>query len=192
MKKHRVFVAIPVSKTLQTVIAAWRKPFNDLPVRWIAPENLHITLIPPWYTADIDTTIKLLKTLAGAKAFAGTLTEVAPGPDPRRPRLVWATGETPQELLRLKKRLETTLKRVPEHHPLRFHLTLGRLPTIASSTTAIQTIRRGVSWRETFSSFVLMESHLSPRGATYTTITAFPFTSSSAASTATGPEAPGQ
>lgn len=168
-------MAMRVSRNLQRAIVAWQKPFSRLPVRWIAEGNLHITLIPPWYTADIDKTIALLQMVAGRTIFTATFTEISFGPDPKRPRLVWATGETPQELPGLKKRLEKTLRRKPERRPFIFHLTLGRFRKIEGSTPTIQTFCSDVSWRETFSSFVLMESHLSKRGATYTTIATFPF-----------------
>jgi 2'-5' RNA ligase len=63
--KHRVFVAIRASRKLQEEVAAWVSSHAKLPVRWISPENLHITLVPPWYEED---TKRIANAIAGALA----------------------------------------------------------------------------------------------------------------------------
>ena len=50
--KRRVFVAIPVPERVRLKIAAWQRAHADIPVRWTKPENLHITVIPPWYVNE--------------------------------------------------------------------------------------------------------------------------------------------
>jgi len=63
MKKRRVFVAIGISSQLKEKIAYWQKKWNHLSVRWIKPENMHVTLIPPWYTTEVDKVIEDLKSV---------------------------------------------------------------------------------------------------------------------------------
>jgi RNA 2',3'-cyclic 3'-phosphodiesterase len=176
-KKRRIFVAIKISETLQQEISAWeeeplREPAFDNPsmnaIRWLRGKNLHVTIIPPWYERDIRPAAAALKTLSSRiQPFAVQFRAVTYGPDPRRPRLIWASGETPRELAELKTLAERALQKQPEARPLRLHLTLARFRTEDFSRFKIKELNEKISWREEIRSVALMEAHLSPAGADY-------------------------
>ncbi|MBI5732093.1 MAG: RNA 2',3'-cyclic phosphodiesterase [Candidatus Magasanikbacteria bacterium] len=166
---RRIFVALKISQRLGEKISDWEKGFPALPVRWLAPRNLHITLIPPWYEDDWEGVSRKLKKLEGLfkEEMRLRFEEVAFGPDFRNPRLIWAKGETPETLLKLKKALEDVLNRKAEKRPFRLHLTLARFRPEEFEFFPRRRLAEKICWQEKVVSFTLMESHLSPRGAEY-------------------------
>ncbi|OGM27723.1 hypothetical protein A2962_02595 [Candidatus Woesebacteria bacterium RIFCSPLOWO2_01_FULL_39_61] len=45
----RVFVGIKISQKLKKEITNWQALHKRLAVRWIEEDNIHLTLVPPWY-----------------------------------------------------------------------------------------------------------------------------------------------
>jgi 2'-5' RNA ligase len=170
MNRHRIFVAIPVSETLQRMVAEWvaTPRFRVLPVRWLQGKNLHVTLVPPWHEVDVESPARALEKLKGTvPPFEILFTRVTYGPDPRRPRLIWAEGDTPPSLLVLKERAETVFRYAGERRPFRLHLTLARFRGENFSQFSIKRLDENVGWGGTVHSVVLMESRLKPGGADY-------------------------
>lgn len=182
MKKRRVFVAIGISSQLKEEIAYWQKKWNHLSVRWIKPENMHVTLIPPWYTTEVDKVIEDLKSVNqnrkrfwtsqndAIKPFTITFREVTFGPNPKRPRLIWASGDVPSEILILKSKLGKILQRKSEKRPFLTHLTIARFKEKDFIKFPIKNLHSKVFWKEKIHSFLLMESHLRRSGAEYETL----------------------
>ncbi|MEW6610245.1 MAG: RNA 2',3'-cyclic phosphodiesterase [Patescibacteria group bacterium] len=172
---HRVFLAIPISLSLQNEVTTWERNFQNLPVRWLKGKNLHITLIPPWETNDIVNIVTLLN---GLKSSVGKIelqfTSVTFGPNPREPRLILAEGETMNQLSEIRSQLYETLKFPPESRFFKLHLTLARFRPENFSTFPMQTLNETVDWHDTATSFVLMESHLLPTGAEYKILSSYP------------------
>jgi 2'-5' RNA ligase len=165
---RRIFAALTVSERLGSEIEKWRARYRELPVRWLAGKNLHITLVPPWYEEDVEAAIAKLESAGhGMSSFEIEFRRVEFGPDPRRPRLIWAEGKTPPELVSLKSAAEKALGKKPEERPFRLHLTLARFRSETFSSFRIKRLEDEVLWRDRADSFVLMESHLSPQGADY-------------------------
>ena len=50
----RVFIGMPVGEVFRDRACAFRVLHDNLPVRWISPENQHVTLVPPWYCDDVE------------------------------------------------------------------------------------------------------------------------------------------
>lgn len=167
MSKHRIFIAVAVSPRLQEEILMWERRYDRLPVRWLQGKNLHVTLIPPWYEERIDEVEKRLEMIREIYPFEILFEKVAYGPDPRRPRLIWAEGKVPKKLVDLKSKIETVLGKESEQRPFRLHLTLARFRPESFSQFSIKRLDEQVSWRDDARSFVLMESHRTPRGADY-------------------------
>jgi len=166
--KKRIFVAVGISKPLQETILLWQVAHAKLPVRWLTGKNLHVTLIPPWYAEEIAEARELLRTIEGRpRPIDIEFTKVTFGPDPARPRLIWAEGFTPQPLIALKKMTEAALGQKPEARPFRLHLTLARFREEDFPAFPVRTLSETVAWRDTIHSFLLMESHLSRSGADY-------------------------
>lgn len=173
--KQRIFVAIPISPELQAKIRKWTKKISALPVRWLAGKNLHITLVPPWYEENAVGVVEKLKLLVmGVRPFEIRFERVTFGPDPRRPRLIWAQGKTVSQITELRARIIDALGAKEEERPFRLHLTLARFKPETFSSFPIQRLDERVHWRDHVRSFVIMESHLFPDGADYEALAEIP------------------
>jgi len=100
----RVFVAIPVSPALQNEIAKWCESLlhsqpsfakaTEGAMRWLSGKNLHVTLVPPWEEepARVPEVLTHLREAVGVlrEPLVLSFSRVRFGPDPRRPRLIWA------------------------------------------------------------------------------------------------------
>ena len=171
---RRIFVAIPASKSVQDAVYTWRKQYRNLPVRWIAPKNLHVTVIPPWEEEDIEAVMDALRMAEGAAGpFTLDFTLVRYGPTLREPRLIWAEGEAPDQLFAAKHHIERALTRNPGTKPFRLHLTVARFDPARFPKFSVQDMKDVISWTEEARMFVLMESVLSPSGADYTVLGEF-------------------
>lgn len=189
---RRIFIALPISEKLQNEILAWKEKWlKSQPavalakvskIRWLSGKNLHITLIPPWYVSEGELK-NVIASLAKQSEIATPrqsgahddskndfkikFEKVEYGPDPHRPRLIWASGETPQQALDLKKRLENLLSPKSEYRPWKLHLTLARFAEEDFATFLIKKLDEKIDWQEKVDSIVIMESHLSRNGANY-------------------------
>jgi len=175
----RIFIALPI--TTEPEIDWSSELREEKSIRWIKPKNLHITLVPPWYVADSRMEAQLdrapeslplvaqrLKSLEGKlTSFEMRFDRVRFGPDPRKPRLIWAEGETPQQLQELKTKIEKRLEREPEDRPFKLHVTLARFRPENFFRFPVKVLDKEIEWSEQVKAFVLMESHLSPKGAEY-------------------------
>jgi len=112
--KHRLFIALPIHLEAKEKIVLWQKSHTDLPVRWIAPRNLHITLIPPWYTEDIPEVHKKLLTFPKICSLTLWFYKITVGPNNHSPRLIWIEGKRNNQLNVLKHQLEMILDQKPE------------------------------------------------------------------------------
>lgn len=173
MAKKRIFIAVAISKEPQDKILKWTKKYKKLPVRWLAGKNLHITLIPPWYTDNVETVIKKLKKVS-CPPFDIEFSNVSYGPDPKRPRLIWAEGTASENIVCLKDKLE---KMFPEYKNTYkewlMHMTIARFDPGTFSSFSVKKLDEKVSWQDKIKSFVLMESHLSREGADYEVLEKF-------------------
>jgi 2'-5' RNA ligase len=161
--KRRVFIAVKASQKLQERIVQWQREHN-LPVRWISAENLHVTLVPPWYEEDIEAVKKSLQRLQKHRRFTVHFSTISFGP-PKRPRLVWLTGES-TDILKLQEHVESTLG---AHHERQFrmHITIARFRAEDFRSFPTKRINDQMDWMEEIVSVVLMESKLSLSGAEY-------------------------
>lgn len=172
--KRRIFVALPISDALQEEIVRWEQRFQKLPVRWLLGKNLHITLVPPWYEENVEGVIqKLSSVIMEDKHCSLDFSRVAYGATSREPRLIWAEGGAPSQLLTLKERIESALGVEPERRSFKLHLTLARFRPETFSSFPLKELNESVAWHQSCDSFVLMESHLSRAGADYEILKSF-------------------
>jgi RNA 2',3'-cyclic 3'-phosphodiesterase len=180
---RRLFVALEPPEALRRRIAATagaiRRDAGAAAgeVRWVAEENLHLTLqflgaVPDERVEGVE------RAVAAAAAAARPLSLEVKGaggfPNARRPRVVWLGLSGDEAALQalaadLGRRL-TPLGFAPEARPFSAHLTLGRSrdPRGAAGlggALAAAAQGEGVAWRA--AELVLFESHLSPRGPRY-------------------------
>jgi len=169
----RIFVALAVGEDLRRAAAAWENNNRHLPVRWLEGKNLHVTLVPPWREEDIDNVKDRLRMVMPTNPFIMDFNSVRFGPTTRNPRLIWAEGETPQDLIVLKKEIERALGKEPAEQAFLMHLTLARFKPEDFGRFPVKSLNDQISWQEHVSGFVLMETHLSPRGADYEILESF-------------------
>ena len=178
MNTIRAFIAVPLSEEvkrgLDDVARALGGPVPRGAVRWVRPEQIHLTLV---FLGD-TLTDQLPDVKRGMDAAAKShpsftlhLGELGCFPNPRRPRVIWIglAGEVGR-LASLKMSLDAqllALGRVPENKPFRAHLTLGRV----KNERDVQ----GVEWAANvprlavpITTLHLIESQLRPDGPVYT------------------------
>ncbi len=183
--KRRVFIGIDLPVELKHAVAQAIREFQWLPIRWLAPANWHITLIPPAYLEDAEVKhlIRFLKREALGGSFPLRFSRITLAPEGVQARMIWFEGASPPELLRLKKKLEDCLsfdqelrglfKR--EARPFHLHVTLARfepgaLVELESKTRILADVRFVCR----VAAIHLMESHLKPSGAEYETLAVIP------------------
>ncbi|MGH7539181.1 MAG: RNA 2',3'-cyclic phosphodiesterase [Gemmatimonadales bacterium] len=175
----RLFVALTpppdVQRAVWDAFASVRA--RELPVRWVQPEGVHLTLKFLGDVAD-ERSVELQGALGEAVTGARALTLVVRGagafPDPARPRVFWAGVEPDPVLELLQDRVERVFAPLgfpTEARPFRPHLTLGRAgrdtrardfagiePLLASLVVEASAVIDGAD---------LLRSQLRPDGAVY-------------------------
>ena len=181
--KCRIFLALDLPPELKQQIAETIKQWHWLPIRWLAPANWHITLIPPVYLEDqeFSALVELLRKRKIGEPFPVVFSRVLLAPPGVPARMIWLEGETPPELPKLKKKLERQWASQPalpplktESRPLHLHVTLarfdpGELRELEAKTRVLGEVDFAFEARE----IAVMESHLKPSGAEYSTIARF-------------------
>ena len=181
----RLFVAVDLDETARAAAAgsartlAARLPGTDAPspVRWIPPEQLHLTLrflgeVAERQAAAVQHVLSLPWDTA---AFTSSLADVDLFPLSGAPRVVWlGVDKGREQLVELKSELDRRLAPVgfaPETRPFRAHLTLGRVRRQAAiSGPALRAMLSGCGHetaRWVVGRVTLYESRMSFRGATY-------------------------
>jgi 2'-5' RNA ligase len=137
MEKIRSFIAVELPLELKQALSrlqAKMKSASGAPVRWVEPNNIHLTLK---FLGDIDIEITGRITAALEDAARGThpfdigVSGLGVFPDLKRVRIVWVglTGEL-AKLEQFQQRIEAGLAPLgfpPEGRPFTPHLTIGRV-----------------------------------------------------------------
>ena len=176
----RTFIAIELPNG---VLASIQEMQNHLKtfgfkVRWVRPENIHLTLkfLGSINVEDVEKIGKATTMVAtGVGPFLLEVKGLGVFPDIRRPRVLWAgiAGETPP-LNELQKDLEEALWQVgvpKEKRPFSGHLTLGRVKGKIDSEKILNALKLGkafISDPFTVRNLYLFKSDLKPTGAEYT------------------------
>ena len=175
--RHRIFIAIELSKNIQKTLAEFQKNWQELPARWTKEHNLHITLqflgnVSPDKLASI---VQLMRTIGEQNiGFTGKLNAIAYGPPKTIPRFVWACIEPSEQLTALQKNVAETLKTLgfeSEDGMYNPHITLARIRQLEFRRLDPEEhplINEDISLSFPISSISVMESKLKRGGAEYT------------------------
>ncbi len=176
----RLFVALELPDELRERLAAIARGVEG--ARWVAPENLHVTLR---FVGEVDDAAArdIAMDLSAIRAPAFDLTLVGAGhfETGRRVRQLWVGVERNPALVALHDKLELVLVRAgldPEKRRFQPHVTLARLNGAAPETVrrwlGANTLFRAVPFR--VESFVLFSSFLGKAGPIYRAEAEFPLT----------------
>jgi 2'-5' RNA ligase len=180
--KVRLFVALKPPeewiKQLATVATELRTQLRSKEIKWVQPEQIHITLrflgyILPDEVAAVVQGVN--RAAAGEKPFVLRAGALGCFPSVRRARVLWIGVEDSQQLAaELQRKISdqtASLGEPPEDRDFTPHLTLARIKHVERS--AAEALERmlerpvGLSRDWNVSEVLLMQSHLSSAGARY-------------------------
>jgi 2'-5' RNA ligase len=125
--RPRVFVGVKIEAAIADELSRLANGLERFRVRRIAAADIHLTLVPPWNAESVPEALEKLRlAVASFGGFALMFEHVGYGPDPRRPRLLWAECAASDVLTRLQAALLRAFGRADER-PFRPHATLARL-----------------------------------------------------------------
>lgn len=179
MAKIRVFVAVSISDQARNAVVSLIQNFKNISpgIRWIKPENLHLTLKFLGELEEIN--IPNLKnaldlSVVGLHLFQYGLTKVGCFPSFNRPRVLWVGVEDfSKQLLRLHENIENQFSKVNfprEKRGFKPHLTIARVKSnknIEPLLSDFKNFNFG-PYSINVSDVLLMKSDLQPSGAKYT------------------------
>jgi len=133
--KKRLFLAIELSRETKEELAQFLEDLKRhyFPVRWVAPENIHLTLaFIGWQEKEIaNIKNQIAKRLDDISPFTLRISGIGCFPNNRRPRVIWLglTGDL-ESLKELQVNIKEGLAKIgvkTEEREFTPHLTLGRV-----------------------------------------------------------------
>ncbi|MFH1682138.1 MAG: RNA 2',3'-cyclic phosphodiesterase [Candidatus Eisenbacteria bacterium] len=182
-ERIRAFLALPLSCGQRDEVGGQIAPLRGAgdPVRWVPPENLHVTLR---FFGDVgrDGLLRIEERLSRAAASASPFTfrlgSAGAFPNLRAARVLWVgVSEGEEAVTSLAARIEESITGLgfPKEKRFHAHITVGR--TKGSLTPRFRKRFAGIAVEPVearAASFSLMKSTLSPRGARYEVLREFP------------------
>jgi 2'-5' RNA ligase len=180
MARIRTFVAVELSDAIRNQAVALQDELarTGAEVKWVEPENLHVTLVFLGEVQDkeVPAVCRIANdSLAGMQPFPLTVETLGCFPNPRRPRVIWVgVRQGAQELCRIHDNLETPLLDLGyrrEERRYTPHITLGRVRGERPATQLTAALARHAGWKGgemTVREVCVMGSELTPDGPIYT------------------------
>lgn len=182
----RAFIAIDLSQEIQQrlddVLKNYKSQLINIPIRWMAVSNIHLTLK---FLGDVSlTNLQILTKMIQSEVSSHRQFEISVGgsgafPNTRQPRVVWVGVEAPQDLIAVQNGIDSStayLGYAREERPFSPHLTLGRISRNATSqevkiiSQALEKIKVGFLGATYVEKIHLYRSDLQPTGAVYSKI----------------------
>ncbi|OHA85603.1 MAG: hypothetical protein A2408_00935 [Candidatus Yonathbacteria bacterium RIFOXYC1_FULL_52_10] len=172
-QSKRVFAGIKLSDEIAEQCTKLQAEIGDLPARFIPPEDMHLTLLPPIMMTDDAYVIgRIREVLQSAKRFTLTLERLTYGPNMMHPTLLWIECAVVPEIVALKKALAYAFSD-NDHLPFIPHITLARLKEEDTAMLARRPVERPLKLSMPVES---IELFLSPNqgGVGYTVLESLP------------------
>ena len=175
----RTFIAVGISSEVRERIARIQAEFRkgDPDVKWVKPENVHITLKFLGEVSEDKLPAVIEKTrlaVTRISNFRVHLSELGSFPNLKSPRVVWVgVSEGKEELRNLNKKIEENLSYLgfaKEKREFSVHLTIGRVRSPRGKEKLVKKIEEMESsdvGEFSVDKVLVMESQLSSRGPTY-------------------------
>jgi len=127
VQQARVFVGLKITPAIASQLHQFATGLDGPAVRPVAPADIHLTLVPPWNELSVaDAIAKLARVAAEFGAFPLLIQRVCYGPQPTRPRLLWAECAATDAICAFRTALLQTFGCVDER-PFLPHVTLARI-----------------------------------------------------------------
>jgi 2'-5' RNA ligase len=181
MARLRTFIGVDIGKAIRERAVALQEKLSQSAngVKWVEPENLHITLL---FLGEVDDREVPAVCRAVAEqtiqhpAFEMSVEKLGCFPHPRRPRIIWiGVGQGEKELCALHDALEPPLLQLGcyrrEERQYRPHITLGRVRTDRPPDKLASALTQNQAWeggRVPVHEVLVMSSELTPQGPNYT------------------------
>jgi len=180
-KRHRVFIAINLPGDIKKQLFSFYDKWQDLPAKWTAKDNLHITLefLGDLTDVEIADACAVVKEIAKEhNPFSINLSKILYGPPKKNPpRMVWVEGEKLNELTNLKQNLqERLLEKIrfrPDGVGFTPHITLARILEWEFRKFELEErpeINENIDLMFTAESIEVMKSELKKSGPIYTVL----------------------
>ncbi len=190
MSLLRAFIAVEIPSLLQHTIqestARLRKTLGDDLIRWVPPQNVHLTLK---FLGDISfSNLDLIEQMLTAEAaqhpcFEMQMEGIGSFPNPRRPRVIWVGLHAPAALESLQRSVESAATRLgyaTDEKSFSPHLTIGRVkqnlsvPEIQRIRATLEKTKIGLLGVVHVDAVHLFKSELQPSGSVYTRLFSAP------------------
>ncbi len=175
-----------ISQDLQSAILTAGGETTRHAVRWVAVNNIHLTLkfLGEVSVENLQTLTRMLKARINlCQPFEMQVGEVGAFPNMRRPRVLWVGCHAPSSLMTLQQTVESethVLGYANEEREFSPHLTIGRITQNASPAQANAVAQALVGYQcnvrlpVQVKTIHLFRSDLQPSGAVYTRLESFP------------------
>jgi len=174
----RVFVAIEIAEELRRQFALAQEKLKCAPgVKWVAPENFHLTLrFLGWTEPGVVSRLanELAAAASATPAFEMSFVGAGAFPSLSSPRVVWiGVKEGIAQLFGLAQKAEAIAQKLgfeAEIRPFQGHLTLGRARrgvSLKELKPEIEALAQEDFGRQMVEHITIMESILSRQGPTY-------------------------
>jgi len=154
----RVFVGLKIAPEIASQLAEFATALDKPSVRPIARADIHLTLVPPWNETSTQNAIEKLGRVAlGFGAFPLIFQHVGYGPQPRRPRLLWAGCAATDEIAALRTALLQVSGQTDER-PFQPHVTIARIRAHGPAIARERPIDQPLSLTQRVESIELFQS----------------------------------
>ena len=181
MPRVRTFISIDPGKAIRDRMVALQTTLarSVAEVRWVEPENLHVTLL---FLGEVDLLEvaalcqSVAESLRSQPGFTMSIERLGCFPNARRPRILWAgVGEGVQEVVAVHDAIEAALMQLGcyrrEERAFTPHITLGRVKSEGSGDKLAAVLARHAGWNggsTPVRAIHVMSSELTSQGPAYT------------------------
>jgi 2'-5' RNA ligase len=181
MTRLRTFVGVDITPVIRERAVALQQNLSKTgaQVKWVEPENLHVTLLFLGEVEDREVPNvcrAISEETQKHSSFPMTVETVGCFPNPRRPRILWiGVGQGAQELCSLHDALEAPLLNLGcyrrEERKYTPHITIGRVRGDRPANDLSVALAKQASWhggQSDVREILVLSSELTPQGPVYT------------------------
>ena len=173
VRSARIFVALRIMGEIAQELAQYGKGLEQLSIRPVPAADIHLTLVPPWNELSTADTVEKLRRVADRFCpFTLTFQHVGYGPEPKRPRFLWAECVASKGIAEFRVALIQAFGQADER-PFRPHVTLARLRDKGRAIARKHPLDQDLTLTQQIESIELMQSP-PPGGSGYKVLASVP------------------